>query len=243
MDSRRDRKVFLEAKWQRLLSANYVIDPEILTPHLPEGTEVELYNDKCYVSLVAFRYSDTKLLKVRVPFHGMFEEVNLRFYVKRKIEPNVWRSEVAFTKLFFPKRSLTMVAKRIYKENYETFKMRHCWHEDDEFLHTSYGLNKDTWHQIEVITEKSSLPVETDSAEDFFSKQYWGTARIDHKSSTIYEIEHPEWRSYKTVESKIKFDFGSVFGSEFDSLSNQKPESVHLFDGSNVIVYKKSIVR
>lgn len=242
MRRKKDKKVFLEAKWQRLLSANYVIDPDILTPHIPEGTRLELYNDKCYVSLVAFRYADTKLMKVRVPFHQMFEEINLRFYVMREVTPNVWRSEVAFTKLFFPKRTLTMVAKRIYKENYETYNMMHQWEEDDQHFHTSYGLNKGKWHQFGVTSEKERQVILLDSPEYFFSKHYWGTSQINDRSSTIYEIEHPEWSTFKTVKTDISFDFGLVFGSEFHALSDTEPESVHLFDGSQVTVYKRSIL-
>lgn len=240
---KKDRKIFLEAKWQRLLSANYEVDPEILISHIPEGTILELFNGKCYVSLVAFRYTDTKLLKLKVPFHNCFEEINLRFYVKREIAAGVWRSEVAFAKLFFPMRTLTLVAKRIYKENYETHRMSHDWGEDDQYLHTSYGLNKDQWHRVNIVTEKDPITILESTPEYFFSKHYWGTSQIDAKSCTIYEIEHPEWSIYKTVKSEISFDFGLVFGPEFEALSSQKPESVHLYDGSEVTVYKKSIIR
>ena len=118
-------KVFLKANWLRLASANYIVDPKVLEKHIPKGTQLEFHNDKCYVSLVAFYYTDTELLTVRVPFHHTFEEINLRFYVKREIETGIWRSEVAFTKLYFPKPALTLVAKYIYKENYETLKMKH----------------------------------------------------------------------------------------------------------------------
>jgi len=240
---KKDKKIFLEANWERLLSANYVVDPSILQPHIPEGTELELHNGKCYVSLVAFRYSETKLLKIKVPFHQTFEEINLRFYVKRKIETKEWRSEVAFTKLFFPKRTLTAVAKRIYKENYETYEMQHRWKDDEQFLRTSYGLNKDKWHRFEVITERKPLRITENTDAFFFSKHYWGTSQIDSRSCTIYEIEHPDWSTYKTIDAAISFDFKHVFGEEFASLTTAQPESIYLFDGSPVTVYKKSILK
>lgn len=242
MSRRKNRKVFLEANWERLISANYVIDPDLLQSHLPEGTELELFNDKCYVSLVAFRYSNTRLMKVKVPFHHTFEEINLRFYVRRKIAEGQWRSEVAFTKLFFPKQTLSIVAKRFYKENYETRKMLHHWEDKDGLLHTTYGLNKGDWHRFEVITVRNPQKIIVDTPEHFFSKHYWGTSQIDKRSCTVYEIEHPEWSTYTTVNTNISFDFGHVFGKEFDLLNNTQPESVHLFDGSPVTVFKKTVL-
>jgi uncharacterized protein YqjF (DUF2071 family) len=234
-----NKKVFLKANWLRLASANYSIDPSILNKHLPNGTKLEAYKGKYYVSLVAFRYCKTRLLNVRVPYHHTFEEINLRFYVKREITPGKWRSEVAFTKLFFPKKALTLVAKYVYKENYETLNMRHCWSENEGHLLTSYGLYKNEWHNFEIQSDKVSMKVDLNSSEFFFSKHYWGTSQIDHKSSTVYEIEHPDWESYNVLNWNISFDFNTIFGPEFKYLSEVQPESVHLFNGSEVIVNKK----
>lgn len=242
MPKPRKNKVFLKADWQRLVSANYEIDPGLLKDYIPAGTELEAHNGKHYVSLVAFRYANTRLLNVRIPGYHSFEEVNLRFYVKREISPGIWRSEVAFTKLYFPKRALTFVAKTIYKENYVTAKMKHDWREKEGKLFTGYGLKKTTWNSCEILSTKDTNEISTNSDEYFFSKHYWGTSRITPKSSTIYEIEHPEWRSHEVLDHNINFDFANVFGNTFKHLNEQSPDSVHLFDGSEVVVNKKSIV-
>lgn len=236
------KKIFLKSNWERIVSANYVIDPSILDNHLPNGTVLEAHNGNHYVSLVAFRYCETRLLNVRIPFHHLFEEINLRFYVKREITPGNWRSEVAFTKLFFPKKALTLVAKYIYKENYETLNMRHSWSENENHLLTSYGLKKNTWHNLEITTDKESALIDPNSSEHFFSKQYWGTAQIDDESCTVYKIEHPDWEAYKVLNWKITFDFNTVFGSEFKHLTDAQPESVHLIKGSEVTVIKKTVI-
>jgi uncharacterized protein YqjF (DUF2071 family) len=237
-----NNKTFLRANWLRLASANYAIDPSILEKHIPNGTVLEAHNGKHFVSLVAFRYCETRLLNVRVPYHNIFEEINLRFYVKREITPGNWRSEVAFTKLYFPKTALTLVAKYIYKENYETKDMRHKWSESENQLLTSYSLKKNRWHDFEIVSDKKSKAVCSKTPEHFFSKHYWGTSKIDITSSTIYKIEHPAWESHKVLSSKISFDFETVFGSEFKHLSNTEPDSTHLFNGSEVLVHKKKIV-
>ena len=77
-------KVFLKAKWENIIMANYQVDPQLLLPFLPKGVSLDLYNGKAYVSLVGFMFKKTKLFGVSIPFFGSFEEINLRFYVKRK---------------------------------------------------------------------------------------------------------------------------------------------------------------
>ena len=75
---------FLEAKWENLIMANYAIDPTILIPYLPKGVELDIFEGKCYVSLVGFMFNKTKIFRVPIPYLGSFEEINLRFYVVRK---------------------------------------------------------------------------------------------------------------------------------------------------------------
>ena len=93
---------FLKAEWRKLAIANYEVDKSILEGYVPAGTEIDLWEGKCFVSLVGFMFLNTKLLGVRVPFHINFEEVNLRFYVKRQ-ENGIWKRGVVFIKEIVPK--------------------------------------------------------------------------------------------------------------------------------------------
>ena len=73
-----DKKVFLSAQWQQLIMLNYEVDPEILTPYIPLGTELDLWNGKALISLVGFMFMNTHVYGFSFPFHRNFEEVNLR---------------------------------------------------------------------------------------------------------------------------------------------------------------------
>ena len=117
---------FLKAEWRKLAIVNYEIDKTILERFVPFGTELDLWKNKCYVSVIGFMFLNTKLLGVKIPFHSSFEEVNLRFYVKR-FENNEWKRGVVFIKEIVPKPALTFVANMVFKENYETLKMSHVW--------------------------------------------------------------------------------------------------------------------
>ncbi|MCB9261021.1 MAG: DUF2071 domain-containing protein [Flavobacteriales bacterium] len=109
---------FLKAEWRKLAIANYVVDANVLLDYIPAGTELDLWNGKCYVSLVGFMFQNTRLLGIKIPFHVHFEEVNLRFYVKR-FDNGIWKRGVVFIKEIVPKRALTFVANTVYNENYE----------------------------------------------------------------------------------------------------------------------------
>jgi len=53
---------FLKAEWRKLLIANYEIDQSVLLDYLPFGTELDLWNHRCYLSLVGFMFLNTRLL-------------------------------------------------------------------------------------------------------------------------------------------------------------------------------------
>mgnify|MGYP000704570300 FL=1 len=86
---------FLRANWENLIMANYEMEPTALEAYLPKGVELDFYNNKTYVSLVGFMFKKTRLFGVPIPFFGSFEEINLRFYVK-KIEDGKIKKGVVF---------------------------------------------------------------------------------------------------------------------------------------------------
>src|SRR5262244_2296513 len=80
-----DSPVFLTAEWLNLVLLNYVVSRSLLEPLVPTGTELDLWGGDAYVSVVGFLFSDTRVRGVAIPLHRTFEEVNLRFYVKRRV--------------------------------------------------------------------------------------------------------------------------------------------------------------
>ena len=75
---------FLSARWVHLAMANYEVDPACLAGLVPRGTTLDLWEGHCLASIVSFQFLDTRVLGVPVPFHRDFDEVNLRFYVRRQ---------------------------------------------------------------------------------------------------------------------------------------------------------------
>lgn len=230
---------FLKAEWRKLAIVNYEIDKNILVKFIPFGTELDLWNNKCYVSVVGFMFINTKLLGIKIPFHTNFEEVNLRFYVKR-FEDNKWKRGVVFIKEIVPKPALTIVANAVYNENYETLKMSHTWEKFDKNRTVTYKWQKNgQWNSIKINAKLASQEIEPESITEFITEHYWGYAKVNANQTNEYEVTHPKWRAYPIIKSEIKIDFESNYGKEFGFLSNQKPDSVMLAEGSKITVEHK----
>jgi len=231
---------FLNAEWRKLAIANYVIDPRVLEKYVPPGTELDLWQDKCYVSLIGFMFLNTRLLGFKIPFHSNFEEVNLRFYVRR-FENNAWKRGVVFIKEIVPKPALTFVANTIYKEHYQTLPMQHTWEENSVNRTVSYSWKKNkVWHYFKVTAALKPIEIIKNSATEFITEHYWGYAKSNNSVTNEYEVTHPKWKHYPVVHSKISVDFGAVYGVDFEFLNSINPDSVMLAEGSEITVEHKT---
>lgn len=242
---------FLTAEWRKLAFANYEIDPVLLLSYLPFGTELDLWEGKCYVSLIGFMFKDVKLLGLSIPFHTDFEEVNLRFYVKR-LDPitKEWKRGVVFIKEIVPKSAITFVANTVYGENYETMKMSHKWIENSDNREIEYTWQKNSksnktekTNSIYLKTAKNLSEIKEGSETEFITEHYWGYAKQNDKKTNEYEVTHPKWYNYDVLDYEIKADFGGIYGQEFSFLDNQKPNSVMLAEGSKITVEPKSKIK
>ena len=232
---------FLKAEWRKLAIINYEIDPKILEKYLPKGTELDFYQGKCYVSVVGFMFLNTKLLGLPIPFHRNFEEVNLRFYVKKK-EENHWKRGVVFIKEIVPKPALSFVANSVYKENYITRPMKNKMHQKDQELLIKYSWKDKTWNSIEITAENQPLKMETNSEFEFITEHYYGFTKKENKTSE-YEVCHPKWEYYVVKNHQLEIDFQKVYGNDFECLNHQKPISVMLAEGSGIEVKTKTYIK
>ncbi len=234
---------FLNAEWRKLAIANYEVDPSVLERHVPYGTELDLWNGTCYVSLVGFMFLNTKLLGFKIPFHINFEEVNLRFYVRRKVDGE-WRRGVVFIKEIVPKPALTFVANTVYKEHYETMPMLHRWEKTQEARDVEYLWKcKGNWQRFKVTANLEATEMPLGSETEFITEHYWGYAKVGEQKSNEYEVTHPKWLKYDVYSHEIEVDFGLTYGQEFDFLNQVDPVSVMLAEGSEITVEGKTVLR
>ena len=225
---------FLTARWQDLIMANYAVDPSLLERRVPRGTEIDLWDGKCFVSLVGFMFRDTRVLGMPVPFHVNFEEVNLRFYNKRDVDGEIRRA-VCFVKEIVPRFAIATVARVVYGEPYECWRMDHTRTE----RHVSYSWERPgSKNHLEVEVGESLGVPETGSHGEFIIEHYWGYTARKNGRVDEYKVEHPKWELFSVRREQIDVDFGTTYGKEFAFLADEKPYSVLLAKGSEVAVYK-----
>lgn len=234
---------FLKAKWKNLALFNYEMDAKILEKYLPNGTDIDLWNNKCYVSLVGFMFQNTKVLGIKIPFHVDFEEVNLRFYVKR-FENGEWKRGVVFIKEIVPKKAITFIANTLYHEHYETHKMRHGIIENERTNTFIYQWENDKkWNSIQVETKKNPVKIAIDSEAEFITEHYFGYTKIDKEITFEYEVQHPRWEQLEVLNYSVAVDFKKTYGKDFEFLQNANPISVFLATGSDITVKNKRKLR
>jgi uncharacterized protein YqjF (DUF2071 family) len=225
---------FLTAKWHDLIMANYAVTPDLLPSRVPAGCELDLDDGQCFVSLVGFMFLGTKVLGVPVPFHVNFEEVNLRFYVKRTTSGEVRRG-VVFIKEIVPRYAIATVARVMYGEPYECWRMSN---ERDEST-VAYQWQKQNYRARLSVNRGENLGVPADDSHgSFIIEHYWGYTCRGNGRTDEYKVEHPKWELYSTVDETIDVDFEQVYGKEFSTLTTQDPHSVVLAAGSEIAVYK-----
>lgn len=223
--------------------ANYQVDPDILEKYLPHKTELDLWSDRCYVSLVGFMFLNVKVKGFTIPLHTNFEEVNLRFYVKHKDKnTNEWKRGVVFIKEIVPKPAITFVANTIYKENYETMKMEHKWKISENKLEIKYSWKKDEWNSMKVVARSDDKKIERGSEAEFITEHYWGYTKLNRERTSEYGVEHPRWNTYEVLNYDINVNFGKIYGSEFEFLKDEIPASVFLAEGSMIFVKEGGLI-
>jgi uncharacterized protein len=199
-------------------------------------TELDFWNDKCYVSLVGFRFINTKLKGISIPFHTDFEEINLRFYVRHK-EGSAWKRGVTFIKEIVPKPALTIIANTIYKEKYVTLPTKHNWIANPDEIRVSYEWkHKGEWDLLSLTAASALLPILPETEEEFITEHYWGYTQINNTRTSQYQVEHPKWQTYKVKNHQVKVRFDDLYGAEFRILKEMTPDSIMLAEGSLIKV-------
>lgn len=235
------RAAFLSAEWRHLIMANYVIDPAILKPLVPFGTELDDFDGQVYVSMVGFRFLDTRVKGIPIPGHRNFEEVNLRFYVRRKVEGE-WRRGVVFVSEIVPRWAIAFVARTLYGEPYLALPMQHVISESGPLQVRYNWKHSGRWNTLEASASGGLEPMAPGSVEEFISEHYWGyTAR--GKSSAEYEVEHPRWNIWKTSSARLDCDVAKLYGAPFVESLAANPASAFIAEGSAVTVRAGATVR
>jgi uncharacterized protein len=212
----------------------YEVDPSLLVPLVPRGTELDTWNGTTFASIVAFRFQRTRILGIPVPLHRDFEEANLRFYVRREV-PAELRRGVVFIREIVPRRAVAALARWFYNEPYRALPMRSSVETTPHLsVRYSWQLSR-VWQSVAARTGQPLALPGAGSFEQFIAEHYWGYTRQRDGSTIEYHVTHPPWAVAPAESHRIDADLGLVYGSAFAACLTQ-PVSVFLAAGSPVTV-------
>lgn len=231
--------IFLTAQWRNLVMLNYEVDPPLLSGLLPVGTVFDRWRGMVLVTLVAFRFLNTRVLSIPFPFHGDFDEINLRFYVRRR-GPDGWRRGVVFIKEVVPRALVALVARRLFQENYvrhptvssiELPKMGQTGIAEYRWLadHSTYSVRAE-------FAGAPTLP-ELGSECDFVTEHYWGYSGTPRGRTIEYRVDHPRWRVWPARVASFDGDAEKFYGLALGRTLLRSPRSAFVAEGSAVTVH------
>jgi len=228
-------KPFLTANWRYLALLNYIVDPAIIAPLVPRGTEIDFENGETFVSMVAFLFLDTRVIGLPIPLHRNFEEVNLRFYVRKK-SADTWRRGVVFVRELVPRRAIALIARAFYRENYLALPMKHQIEHADHKLNVEYSWRRGrTWESIKMTASGEPQNVPAGSHAEFITEHYWGYTRLRDGCSE-YRVNHPRWKIWNADMFELHADVIALYGEQFVETLSAKPCSAFIADGSAIEV-------
>lgn len=216
---------------------NYRIAPDVLAPLVPKGTELDLWNGNAYVSVVGFLFANTRVLGVPIPFHRNFEEINLRFYVRREVGQETRRA-VTFIRELVPRRAIAATARAAYNEPYLSRRMRHHVDATPNETTVDYEWHGEAgWSGVHVSATGSSEAIQPGSEEEFIAEHFWGYTRQRDGSTIEYEVHHPRWHVWPARTARLAGNVADVYPPKIASVLGQTPDTAFLADGSAVTVH------
>lgn len=226
------------------MMVQYAVAPEVLLPYLPQGVELDLFEGKCLVSLVGFLFDRVRVKGIAFPLHTRFPEVNLRFYVKRREPDGELRRGVVFVNEFVPRRTVAvaLIAKTLYEEPYRALPMDYTLSRSDAQHELTYRWRAGgRWHAMHATVGAAPQPMAPGSLEEFITEHYWGytkrSARPGSSRTSAYQVEHPRWETYPLRSWKLELDYATMYGPQWDFLTDTWADSVLVAEGSAVKVY------
>ncbi|HEY7217509.1 MAG TPA: DUF2071 domain-containing protein, partial [Candidatus Binatia bacterium] len=217
----------LTTEWRYLAMLNYEIEPAVLMPFVPKGTELDSWNGETFVSVVGFLFLNTRVMGWSIPFHQNFEEINLRFYVRRNADDG-WRRGVVFIKEIVPRAAIALTARWLYHENYVALPtgnliQRSAINPSDIESARYFWRFGTRENFIEFVTRDTPNHFVEESEEELIAQHYWGYSAQRNGGTVEYRVEHQPWRIWRLQSCRLQCDVEGLYGKQFAQFLSVNP--------------------
>lgn len=227
---------FLTGRFRHILLFNYAVEPEMLAPHLPAYTELDFHNGSCFLSLVGVQLFDLKVYGIPFPLYRNYAQVNLRFYVRRRLENGNQRHGVVFLRQIVPHRLIAWGARRIFNEkvvSHRTDCSRREAGQQSTLVEYGWYARRQRYFMKAAFEEQPFFPVPK-TERNFFVERHWGYCTQKDGGCLEYRFDHPPWPAYKALDASAIASVGDFYGPPFSTILGSRPDSAFACSGSTI---------
>lgn len=214
-------------EWNDVLFLHWQTDIEELRKFVPEELEIDLFEGKPWVSVVAFAMEKIRprYMPAFAPISN-FLEINVRTYIKKKGKTGVY-----FLSMEGGKNLSCQVAKSISKLPYRYSTIRR----EKQFYDSSNAEFEDQLNVQFTIGE----PATTKTDLELWLTERYALFQDDGSYINEYEIHHKEWPLKTLTISDMALSY-----PRFKNLIGRKPDLINYSKGVQVIAWgKKKIAK
>jgi uncharacterized protein YqjF (DUF2071 family) len=203
---------------------------------------LDLFHGRCFASIVAFQFLDTRVLGFGIPGHRAFAEVNLRFYVKRSVNGEERRG-VVFISEYVPLFWVAFIARALYNERYSRVPMTMVVNASEEEREVDFAWRAGgSWHHLRSNLAGAPEALASGSQEEFIAEHYYGYSRQRNGRTVEYKLEHPSWRVWKDVPVSCEWRPALSYGAAWGVVLSEPPAFSFVAEGSAVSVSHGQVV-
>ena len=233
--------ITMTGRFPHIIQLAYVIDPGRLIPHLPPFTELDFYQGNSFVSLVGLQPLDLRVFGIPVPWFRHRAQVNLRFYVRRRVYRGVWRHGVVFIRQIIPHHLVAWGARLLYNERVQTQPIDCSVQEiGHEALLVQYTWGPEKQHFIRASYRQQPLFAASPAEQDFFVDRHWGYCTQRDGSCLEYRFNHPPWKTYNCLDTDTGAAVADFYGPAFSNILGKRPDIALGSRGSAVTLERGS---
>jgi uncharacterized protein len=224
---------FLTARWSDVVLLTFEAPDDLIRRAIPSGVEPDRWNGRTHVSLVALRMLDVRIKGWRIPGFTAHPQVNFRTYVRVGDEPGVW-----FIRQFVSSRLIAAIARLRFGEPFWPMPIRTRVVDLQGDVRAAYAVGPEAlgWHVSVTGSHATSVPP-ADSPEHYFKERALACRTRPEGGLGVFRVEHPAWAVREIRAIDYRFDFGSLYGAEWEFLNRAQPASTVFAAGSEVAVY------
>ena len=232
---------FLSANWQNLVLMSWPVHGDALQPLLPSGVEVDHFDGSAYVSVVGLVVSRWRMLGVPT-FSAPFAQINVRFYVRRRIPSGEYRPGVVFIKQLVPHLATVMGARLIYGEPFTKRQLSSTDAKSGLPMGTALHRIEYGWRsggRVHTLWAESDLKfryADPESLAGFLTVRHLGYNGSGRNRTREYGVARSDWKVREATDWGVDCDPRELCGQPISGYLESPPASVLIASGGRSII-------